>query len=576
MRCEKKKGIQRQSPHSIGTYPVSLICILPYTQNLRKKLFQLNFEFGTMLTCVPSSSPAAAQRTSTHAHHKWISSCLANLKNSTLKGRLDGPAQHEGLREMLLKEHPSREVAGGILAYEMGLGKTNLSTAVLLANPLPRTLVLTPVGTLGHWKRTLTEFGGIQPYVLRANFQGVLPEAATVVLAPLSIFHVRARKEPSKKGPTGGGLLCSSSAPPSFLKAVDWDRVVLDEGQVIRNTHTQLHQKLSKLCARIRWILSGTPVNNKLKDLVSLASWIGVPRSDASAKSLDDHLDVIHRDFWIRRTMEEEGERNPRCKLPPLKQELVRLTPSPPELELYDLVEDRCMKKIAGSSTLSVQRAQAMLALLRLRQLCILPEVFLDIALENDYPPSLTSEIPNTKVDYILEDVIKHAGKHQSLICCSFLEEMHYLERQLHACGISCEHIDGSMSSEDRETVISNFNRPDGGGTRVLLLQILCAVGLNLQSATRVYITTPQYNPCIELQAIGRAHRKGQTQVVTCIRLMMAGTVEERCLAISQRKMDMIAHAMKDDKFKVRLIDPQAMHHLTSQELQQLFPAAKP
>lgn len=505
----------------------------------------------------------------TSIHHKWISNCIANLKNSTLKGRLDGPAQHEGLREMLMKEHPSREVAGGILAYEMGLGKTNLSTAVLLANPLPKTLILTPVGTLGHWKRTLTEFGGIQPYVLRANFQGVLPEAAKVVLAPLSIFH--ARSKTSKSKPTGGGTRMSSSYcshhPPNFLQVIDWDRIILDEGQVIRNTHTQLHQKLSKLCARIRWILSGTPVNNKLKDLSSLANWIGVPNAN--------DLDVIHRDFWIRRTLEEEGERNPRCKLPPLKHELVRLNPSPSELQLYDLVEDRCMKKIACSNTLHVQRAQAMLALLRLRQLCILPEIFIDVALENDRPVSQAcpdSPIPNTKMDFIIEDVINYAGKHQSLICCSFLEEMHYLERQLHDRGISCEHIDGSMSSEDRETVMSNFNSPGGGGTRVLLLQILCAVGLNLQSATRVYITTPQYNPCIELQAIGRAHRKGQTQVVTCVRLMMSGTVEERCLAISQRKLDIIAHAMKDDKFKVRLVDPQAMNTLTSQELLQLFP----
>lgn len=512
--------------------------------------------------------------------HKWLSQCITHLKNSTLKGRLDGPAQHEGLREMLMKEHPSREVAGGILAYEMGLGKTNLSTAVLLANPLPKTLILTPVGTLGHWKRTLSEFGGIQPYVLRANFQGVLPDAPKVVLAPLSVFHARPSKNKASYGRPAGGGTPVSNEPPSFLKSIDWDRIVLDEGQVIRNTHTQLHQKLCKLSARIRWILSGTPVNNKLRDLTSLAQWIGVP---------DAHdLDAIHRDFWIRRTMEEEGERNPRCKLPPLKQELVRLTPSPPELQLYDLVEDRCMKKIARSTAPNTQRAQAMLALLRLRQLCILPERFMQIALEEDplspcpgipcipSSPIPSSPIPNTKVDYLIDDVIKYAHKHQSLICCSFLEEMHYLERQFHARGISCEHIDGSMSSEDRETVMANFNSPGGEGTRVLLLQILCAVGLNLQSATRVYITTPQYNPCIELQAIGRAHRKGQTQVVTCVRLLMSGTVEERCLAISQHKLEIIARAMKDETFKLRLYDPEAMNRLTSKELLQLFPASHP
>jgi SNF2 family DNA or RNA helicase len=103
------------------------------------------------------------------------------------------------------------------------------------------------------------------------------------------------------------------------------------------------------------------------------------------------------------------------------------------------------------------------------------------------------------------------------------------------------------MTREEKEKAITTFKTTD---INVFLMQIKCGgVGINLQMASRVYITCPNYNPCIDMQAVGRVYRKGQTKPVTAIRIMMKETVEERCLEISERKMENIKGALGEDNF---------------------------
>lgn len=107
------------------------------------------------------------------------------------------------------------------------------------------------------------------------------------------------------------------------------------------------------------------------------------------------------------------------------------------------------------------------------------------------------------------------------------------------------------MSRDDKENVLYNFKIST---IPVLILQIACgSTGLNLQCASRVYITSPHWNPCVELQAISRAYRKGQTQKVQCIRLCIENSIEERCLEIQKKKLELIRRSMKDDSLMNRL-----------------------
>jgi SNF2 family DNA or RNA helicase len=168
---------------------------------------------------------------------------------------------------------------------------------------------------------------------------------------------------------------------------------------------------------------------------------------------------------------------------------------------------------------------------------------------------NLPTELPPSasKFKYIITDLlkVKATTKEKSLIFATWTIEMKLLQQQLIDHGISSLIYDGNLTRDNKEATLYNFINTS---IPVLILQINCGnAGLNLQCASRVYITTPQWNPCVELQAMGRAYRKGQTSIVTCYRLMMVGTVEERYGDIQQDKLEMISDTMCDESMHTRL-----------------------
>lgn len=174
----------------------------------------------------------------------------------------------------------------------------------------------------------------------------------------------------------------------------------------------------------------------------------------------------------------------------------------------------------------------------------------------------LPTEVPSstTKFSYIINDIkkVQDETKEKCLIFCSWSNEMKLIQKELKNQGISSLMYDGKISQANKEAVIYNFQWTT---IPVLILQITCGnAGLNLQCASRVYIMSPHWNPCIELQAIGRAYRKGQTKEVKCIRLLMKGTVEDRCEDIQLNKLDLISSAMSDDSMLYRLVSNTTNH----------------
>jgi SNF2 family DNA or RNA helicase len=128
---------------------------------------------------------------------------------------------------------------------------------------------------------------------------------------------------------------------------------------------------------------------------------------------------------------------------------------------------------------------------------------------------------------------------------------MEIIKNTLQINNINSLHFDGKLSREQKENVLYNYINTS---IPVLILQINCgSVGLNLQCASHIIITSPNWNPTIDLQAIGRSHRKGQTKEVSCLRLVMKNTIEERCLEVSDSKTNIIEDIMKDDSMKKRL-----------------------
>lgn len=473
-------------------------------------------------------------------HTPEITKCI-NQMNHTIRGRLEGHYQHTGVRWMLSRELTTTDVKGGILADDMGLGKTIQTIAVVCGNQLPKTLIVTTVGTVGQWKDALVSFGGMFPIVVNSSFSGIIPEDARVVVTSYSTFQKRDINSPFEK--------------------VVWSRVILDEGHTIRNHKTRVHIQLSKLECSIKWILSGTPIQNSLKELLNLAKWIGIQTSDP---------DEIYKTYVLRRTQEKESLLNSRLALPGLKTEVVKLDfKYPEERELYN--------KITLDSNATASSMECIETLVRCRQVCVSSVLYNNgIAKKKnkDVLGDVNSEIPrkrtfserechgdlcvqgSTKLEYLVDDIKKYTCSHRGekcLVFCSFTLEMKLIQKGLLDLNVPCVIFDGSLSRDSKDNVLYNFKN---SSIPVLLLQISCgSTGLNLQHSNRVYIVSPNWNPCIELQAIGRSYRKGQTNIVTCIRLVMRDTVEERCLYIQEKKMKLIAESFDDDSFLHRLSD---------------------
>jgi SNF2 family DNA or RNA helicase len=450
-----------------------------------------------------------------------------------IKGKLEGEYQNEGVLWMLGRELNQTSGKGGILADDMGLGKTMQTIATMRGNP-QTTLIITIVGIVGQWRDALIEFGGYRPIIVNPSFTGILPQDIDVVLTTYSCFQKQKTTE------------CFSH--------VNWGRIILDEGHKIRNATGKGHNEISKLNADIKWILSGTPIQNSVKDITTLSGWIGHNNMD-----IEETISTI----LLRRTQEQQAIRNETLALPTLETQQIHLEfDTDDEKMFYDKVQRYYMERTSNKN-------DAMETIIRCRQAATHPILFFQsiekpknkkrkIVSDNELPTEVPSS--TTKFSYIINDIkkVQDETKEKCLIFCSWSNEMKLIQKELKNQGISSLMYDGKISQANKEAVIYNFQWTT---IPVLILQITCGnAGLNLQCASRVYIMSPHWNPCIELQAIGRAYRKGQTKEVKCIRLLMKGTVEDRCEDIQLNKLDLISSAMSDDSMLYRLVSNTTNH----------------
>ena len=211
--------------------------------------------------------------------------------------------------------------------------------------------------------------------------------------------------------------------------------------------------------------------------------------------------------------------------------------------------------KEACKSTSSYKNMIILECLLRARQCMVLPQLYFDgVAAKNNVEaPKWTGR--NKKMETLFGMIEQHPTE-KSLIFCQFRGEMNFI--QAHFFGKRhVFRLDGSFTKEGRVAQIESFkNSPDGS---IFVIQIKSGgVGLNLQDATRVYITTPSWNPATELQALGRSHRTGQTQRVYVKKLIYKGfpgfaSVEEAIVMLQGRKSDVCATVLQDPRIKTQI-----------------------
>jgi SNF2 family DNA or RNA helicase len=465
-----------------------------------------------------------------------------------LKTRLISPYQHEGVKWLV-----ARELApvnpGGFLCDEMGLGKTVQLIATMLINPKPRTLVIVPKSVVGQWCDELERFA---PSLTVGTFDGPKRTLAydalpNVTVAPYSVLAERK-----------GGVRCA-------LLGVRWDRVILDEGHEIRNRKSKTHVAALELRAPIRWVVSGTPVFNSIKDFVALCAFVGIPKDVAQG-----YTDKIRETYVLRRTKADVAKHNARLELPPCDFQNVELEMYPEEADLYRDVFDQgqgIVRSIFKTGNVALHQMELLECLLRVRQVMTWPQMYLDgIAKKMEMDPEPWTG-RSRKMETLLEHIKTHP-KERTLVFTQFMGEMDRIQELLHQAGIPTYRIDGSVSKELREERIAAFKKYTWQTTTsvpapVFLIQVKAGgVGLNLQEATRVYITAPTWNPATELQAIGRAHRTGQIHKVVVRRLVYSGveasegastphplhSVEESILQLQEGKAKVCAEVLGDPR----------------------------
>ena len=464
-----------------------------------------------------------------------------------LRTRLISPYQHEGVKWLVARELSS-SLPGGFLCDEMGLGKTVQLIATMLANPKARTLVIVPKSVVGQWCDELARFA---PSLTVGTFDGpkrTLPYGALphVTVAPYSVL-----------GERKGGAQCP-------LLRIAWDRIILDEGHEIRNRKSKTHIAALALRAPIRWVVSGTPIFNSIRDFVALCAFVGIPRDLAQG-----YTDQIRETYVLRRTKADVARHKSRLELPPCDFQNVELEMHPEEADLYRDVFDHgqgIVRTIFKTGNVAMHQMELLECLLRVRQVMTWPQMYLDgIAKKMEIDPEPWTG-RSRKMETLME-LIKTHPKEKALVFTQFMGEMDRIQELLAAEGIPTYRIDGSVSKELREERIAAFKKYDwetktSVNAAVFLIQVKAGgVGLNLQEATRVYITAPTWNPATELQAIGRAHRTGQTHKVVVRRLVYTGvdasegsstrplhSVEESILQLQEGKAKVCSEVLGDPR----------------------------
>ncbi len=436
--------------------------------------------------------------------------------------------QHEGVQWM---QHLRAQNAGGILADDMGLGKTLQTIAHVAAEKKAGRLdkpamILTLTSVLGNWQRELARFApGLR--------------VLTIGHAPRAVRQARCAEVP-------GHDVILTTYPlvvrdREALAAHEYHLLILDEAHSIKNPSAQARDAVIGLNARHRMCLSGTPIENNLTELWSLLDFLmpgmlgtGEQFQREFRAPIEEHGDRIRlealrdrvRPYILRRTKDEVAK-----ELPP-KTELVRsveLTGA--QRELYESirvaahaeVREHIKSRGAERSTIAVLDA-----LLKLRQACCDPRLCTVEAAR-----ALGANPPTAKLDLLTEMLQTQLGEGRRILIFSQFARMLALisERLL---GLGVGHVTLTGQTQDRQRPIDAF---ENGRADVFLISLRAGgTGLNLTSADTVIHYDPWWNPTAQAQATDRAYRIGQKKPVFAYNLIASGSVEERMLALQQRK----------------------------------------
>lgn len=479
---------------------------------------------------------------------KWIS----------VAGLSEKPHQLKGFKWCIEREIAIKNgIRGGIVADEMGLGKTILMLGLIVSNfKKGGTIIVVPPALLDQWATEIERLFGHTPEIYHGKYlknvkQRLLDgEQMPVVLTTYGIIMSRKEKD--------------------VIFEKKWFRMICDEAHHMRNRKSKIFSKIKHIKSAIKWVSTGTPIQNKALDLLSLCKVIGLHKAMEKTPLMTKEIILHHT---LRRTKHKIG-----IKLPPVEYHHIDVKWLSKKEKNF-AADVHAQLNFPNVTKANISNVMSFLGngfvlpwLTRARQVCILPHMLQTnirklinegvIGEHEDLMNLKTTSKITAIVDKLLE---RKNNNRRKLVFCHYHGEIDLIQAHLKKNGISTAIIDGRQNTKQKKFItkkvidgnqfasvckkwsqipksvydnISQFMAPD-----VCLCQIKSSSeGLNLQHFQEIYFSSPWWNPALEDQAVARSHRIGQNQKVDVFRFVLENfgenskSLDQYCLEVQEKK----------------------------------------
>ncbi|MDB5013291.1 MAG: helicase, partial [Daejeonella sp.] len=453
---------------------------------------------------------------------------IPKMKNVKLR-----PYQESGFQWMNMLDDMQW---GGCLADDMGLGKTlqtlTFITHLIKKHPKSTHLIICPTSLIFNWENE------IKKYAPQLNYH---------------IYYGSERNWDDDHFNKHHIIITSYGTMRNDIVRFNqfaFHYVILDESQAIKNPTAKLTKAVQLIKAKNKLLLSGTPVQNNTFDLYAQFNFLNPgmlgtmeffkqqfanPIDKEGDPVASGQLQKLIYPFMLRRTKEQVAK-----DLPARTEMTMYCEMGAEQRKIYNQFKeyyrkyllDKIKEEGIGKSGIYILEG-----LTKLRQICDSPALLNE---DKRYPNE------STKLEELIREIEENVGQHKALVFSQFVGMLDLIRQQLDHHKIAYEYIDGSVTAQNRQKAVDNFQKNEH--VKVFLISLKAGgVGLNLTAADYVYLVDPWWNPAVEQQAIDRTHRIGQTKKIFAYKMICKDSIEEKIIQLQDKKKAIAADIIKEE-----------------------------